>query len=174
METNIRYAEGSSIVAASNEDFTVKFCTSWPVIPACLESWPSSLFLPTVDAGWSGNGSVKLTDVVAVDRDEAGRSNGDRTGAILHIDRKSWSLLPLHLSGWQKVAGPRIVGCCSSDDEDAHRVESCNCTVISWHCQVSHPALVPALVALVQNKTGGSLTFSSDISSTGGNDRVGI
>ena len=48
------------------DDFLAKLCTSWLPFPGCLKSWPSSCRPPPIEAGWAGNSSVKLMDVIAI------------------------------------------------------------------------------------------------------------
>ena len=84
-------AEDSSTIAASNDDFLANLGTPWPQNPECLSEWrPPACFSPTLA------GRVKLVNVGAIYDEEAGGGDGDCTGAICHILRKSWSLLPLH------------------------------------------------------------------------------
>ena len=65
-------AKCAFMVPSCYDDFVADLGTSRVPVPGCLELWPSTCLPPALDAGGTGNGSVKLADVLAIDNEEAG------------------------------------------------------------------------------------------------------
>ena len=85
----------------------------------------------------------------------------------VHIQRESRPLLPLHRPCGKKLSGPCELhgldeGRYPSDNKDSNVVELDRSTHGSCRCQISHPALIPILVDLVEHQAGGGETSFND------------
>ena len=163
---NFGAADLISIDSACNNDLFPKLGTPWQPCSPRPEWWPPGCVLPAIITCWTGNGSIKFTDVMVMDCKKAFGWDADRAGFI-HIHRESRSLLPLHCPCSQKLTGPPASSWSSNNEHS--NVEAGSGTPRSCHCQASHPAPIPTLVDWVEHQTGGSVTASFNGTTTGCN-----